>query len=135
MRNRPALTFDDVKKMMAACEAEAAKNGWAVTIAIVDDAGYPLNLLRLEGAGPMSSHVALGKARTAALTRRPSQFWEERVKERPGFLRFPDVLPVTGGVPVMVGTDCVGAVGVSGVQSHQDEQVALAGARVVPASM
>jgi glc operon protein GlcG len=131
MRNRPALTADDVKKMMAACEAEAARNGWAVTIAIVDDAGYPLNLLRLEGAGPMSSQVALGKARTAALTRRPSQFWEERVKERPSFLKFPEILPVTGGVPVLVGTDCVGAVGVSGVQSHQDEQVALAGAKAV----
>jgi glc operon protein GlcG len=134
MRNRPALTSDEVKKMMAACEAEAARNGWAVTIAIVDDAGYPLNLLRLEGAGPMSSHVALGKARTAALTRRPSQFWEERVKERPGFLRFPEILPVTGGVPVMVGIDCVGAVGVSGVQSHQDEQIALAGAQAVQVS-
>lgn len=135
MRNRPVLTFDDVRKMMAACEAEAAKNGWAVSIVIVDDAGYPLNLLRLDGAGPMTPDVALGKARTAALTRRPSQFWEERVKERPGFLRFPEVLPVTGGVPVMVGTECVGAVGVSGVQSHQDEQVALAGAKVVQSSM
>jgi glc operon protein GlcG len=131
MRNRPALAYEDVKKMIAACEAEAVKNGWAVTIAIVDDAGYPLNLLRLEGAGPMSSQVALGKARTAALTRRPSRFWEERVKERPAFLRFPDILPVIGGVPVMVGKDCVGAVGVSGVQSHEDEQIALAGAAAV----
>jgi len=131
MRNRPALTFDDVKKMMSACEAEAAQNGWAVTIAIVDDAGYPLSLLRLDGAGPMTSHVAMEKARTAALTRRPSRFWEERVKERPGFLKFPDTLPVTGGVPVMVGTDCVGGIGVSGVQSHQDEQIALAGAKAV----
>lgn len=134
MRNRPALTLDGVRKMMDACEAEAARNGWAVTIAIVDEAGYPLNLLRLDGAGPMSPQVALGKARTAALTRRPSHFWEERVKERPNFLKFPDILPVTGGVPVMVGSDCVGAVGVSGVQSHQDEQIALAGAKTVQSS-
>jgi glc operon protein GlcG len=135
MRNRPALTSEDVKTMMSACEAEARRNGWAVTIAIVDDSGYPLSLLRLDGAGPISSHVALGKARTAALTRRPTQFWEDRVKERPAFLKFPDVLPVTGGVPVMVGNDCVGAVGVSGVQSHQDEQIALAGAQVVHSSL
>lgn len=131
MRNRPALTFDDAKTMMTACEAEASKNGWAVTIAIVDDAGYLLNLVRLDGAGPLSSQVALSKARTAALTRRPSQFWEDRVKERPSFLKFPEILPITGGVPVMVGQDCVGAIGVSGVQSHQDAQIALAGANAV----
>lgn len=133
MRNRPALTIDDAKNMMIACEAEAKKNGWAVTIAIVDEAGYLLNLVRLDGTGPMTAEVALGKARTAALTRRPSQFWEERVKERPSFLKFPEILPITGGVPVMVGNDCVGAIGVSGVQSHQDEQIALAGAKVIQA--
>lgn len=133
MRNRPALTIDDAKNMMAACEAEAKKNGWAVTIAIVDDAGYLLNLVRLDGVGPMTAEVALGKARTAALTRRPSQFWEERIKERPSFLRFPEILPIQGGVPVMVGNDCVGAIGVSGVQSHQDEQIALTGAKAVQA--
>lgn len=133
MRQRPVLTLDDAKNMMAACEAEAIKNGWAVTIAIVDEAGYLLNLVRLDGTGPMTAEVALGKARTAALTRRPSQFWEERVKERPSFLKFPEILPITGGVPVMVGNDCVGAIGVSGVQSHQDEQIALAGAKVIQA--
>lgn len=133
MRNRPVLTIDDARNMMAACEAEAIKNGWAVTIAIVDEAGYLLNLVRLDGTGPMTAEVALGKARTAALTRRPSQFWEERVKERPSFLKFPEILPITGGVPVMVGNDCVGAIGVSGVQSHQDEQIALAGAKVIQA--
>lgn len=133
MRQRPALTLDDAKNMMAACEAEAIKNGWAVTIAIVDEAGYLLNLVRLDGTGPMTAEVALGKARTAALTRRPSQFWEERVKERPSFLKFPEILPITGGVPVIVGNDCVGAIGVSGVQSHQDEQIALAGAKVIQA--
>lgn len=133
MRNRPALTIDDAKNMMTVCEAEAKKNGWAVTIAIVDEAGYLLNLVRLDGTGPMTAEVALGKARTAALTRRPSQFWEERVKERPSFLKFPEILPITGGVPVMVGNDCVGAIGVSGVQSHQDEQIALAGAKVIQA--
>lgn len=133
MRNRPALIAEDAKNMMNACEAEAKKNGWAVTIAIVDDAGYLLNLARMDGVGPMTAEVALGKARTAALTRRPSQFWEERIKERPSFLRFPEILPIQGGVPLMVGNDCVGAIGVSGVQSHQDEQVALAGAKLIQA--
>lgn len=131
MRNRPALTSDDAKSMVAACEAEAKQNGWAVAIVIVDDAGHLLNLVRHDGVGPMAPEVALGKARTAALTRRPSKFWEERIGERPGFLNFPVMLPVTGGVPVMAGNECVGAIGVSGVQSHQDEQIALAGAKVV----
>jgi len=131
MRTRPALTMDDAKKMMAACEAEAQKNAWNVSIAIVDDAGYLLNFVRMDGTGPLSSDIALAKARTAGLTRRPSQFWEERLKERAGFLKFPEILPITGGVPLMVGTDCVGGIGVSGVQSHQDEQIALAGAKAL----
>ena len=129
MRNRPMLTQDDVKKMMAACEKEAKKNKWSVTIAIVDEAGYALNLVRMDGAGMMTAVVAVEKARTAALSKRPTKFWEERVKERPVFMKFPDNLPITGGVPLMVGNDCVGAIGVSGVQSSEDEQIALVGAK------
>ncbi len=127
MRNRPALTAADVQKMMAACKAEAMKNKWNVSIAIVDDAGYLLHLERLDGAGPMTAEVAAGKASTAAVTRRPTKFWEDRVKERPVFLKFPDNLPIQGGVPLMHQNECVGAIGVSGVQSHEDEQIANAG--------
>ncbi len=127
MRNRPALTAADVQKMMAACKAEAMKNKWNVSIAIVDDAGYLLHLERLDGAGPMTAEVATGKASTAAVTRRPTKFWEDRVKERPVFLKFPDNLPIQGGVPLMHQNECVGAIGVSGVQSHEDEQIANAG--------
>ena len=127
MRNRPTLTSADVQKMAAACKAEAAKNNWNVSIAIVDDGGFLLYLERLDGAGPMTAEVAYGKARTAGLTRRPSKFWEDRAKERPAFLKFPDNLPIQGGVPIMVQGDCVGAIGVSGVQSHEDEQIASAG--------
>ena len=127
MRNRPALTGSDVQKLAAACKAEAAKNKWNVSIAIVDDGGFPLYLERLDGAGPMTAEVAIGKASTAAITRRPTKFWEDRVKERPVFLKFPDNLPIQGGVPIMYQNECVGAIGVSGVQSHEDEQIANAG--------
>ena len=127
MRNKPALTAADVQKMMAACRDEAAKNKWNVTIAVVDDAGYLLHLERLDGAGPMTAEVAAAKARTAAVTRRPTKVWEDLVKDRPVFLKFPENLPIQGGVPIMHQGDCVGAIGVSGVQSHQDEQVANAG--------
>src|SRR5438093_10322880 len=75
MRNRPTLTASDTEKMVAASRAEAAKNKWNVSIAVVDDAGYLLHLERLDGAGPMTAEVAAGKARTAAVTRRPTKFW------------------------------------------------------------
>jgi uncharacterized protein GlcG (DUF336 family) len=127
MRNKPALTAADVHKMMAACRDEAAKNKWGVTIAVVDDAGFLLHLERLDGAGPMTAEVAASKARTAAVTRRPTKVWEDLVKDRPVFLKFPENLPIQGGVPIMHQGECVGAIGVSGVQSHQDEQVANAG--------
>jgi glc operon protein GlcG len=128
MRNRPTLTAADVQKMVAACKNEATKNKWSVSIAVVDDGGYLLYLGRLDGAGPVTAEVATDKAVTSARTRRPSKFWEDRIKERPSFLKFPGVLPLQGGVPVMYQNECVGAIGVSGVQSHEDEQIANAGA-------
>ena len=131
MRNKPTLTASDVQKMVAACRSEAAKNKWSVSIAVVDDAGYLLYLERLDGAGPVTADVATEKAVTAARTRRPTKFWEDRLKERPAFMKFPGVLPLQGGVPVMYQNECVGAIGVSGVQSHEDEQIANAGAVAV----
>jgi glc operon protein GlcG len=128
MRNRPTLTAADVQKMVAACKNEATKNKWSVSIAVVDDGGSLLYLERLDGAGPVTAEVATEKAVTSARTRRPSKFWEDRIKERPSFLKFPGVLPLQGGVPVMYQNECVGAIGVSGVQSHEDEQIANAGA-------
>ncbi|HKQ66983.1 MAG TPA: heme-binding protein [Methylomirabilota bacterium] len=128
MRSKPTMTASDVQKMVAACKSEAAKNTWSVSIAVVDDAGYLLYLERLDGAGPVTAEVATEKAVTAARTRRPTKFWEDRLKERPAFMKFPGVLPLQGGVPVMYQNECVGAIGVSGVQSHEDEQIANAGA-------
>jgi uncharacterized protein GlcG (DUF336 family) len=131
MRNKPVLTASDVQQMAAACRAEAEKNKWNVTVAIVDDAGFLLYLERLEGAGPMTAEVATAKARTAAVTRRATKVWEDMIKDRPAMMKFPDNLPLQGGVPIMHQNECVGAIGVSGVQSQQDEQIAKAGVAVV----
>lgn len=128
MRTRQTLTAADAHKMMSACKAEAEKNKWAVSIAILDDAGGLLLLERLDGAGAVTAEVAQGKARVSLATRRPSKFMEDRLKDRPAFLNFPAGLPIQGAVPVTHQGECVGAIGVSGVQSHEDEQIANAGA-------
>src|SRR5262245_49667602 len=127
MRTRPALTLADVKTISAAAEAEASKNKWNVAIAILDDGGHLLGFVRMDGATPANAEIAIEKARTAAVSRRSSKMWEERVAGgRLAMLKMP-VLPVQGGLPIMVSGECVGAVGVSGVQSHEDEQIAQAG--------
>ncbi|MBX9826210.1 MAG: heme-binding protein [Xanthobacteraceae bacterium] len=128
MRQKPALTNSDAHKMMAACIAEAQKNKWNVAIAIVDDGGAVMLLERLDGCGAISADVAVKKAQTSALTKRPSKFFEDRVKERPGFVTFPTPgVMFQGGLPLVHQGECVGAIGVSGVQSHEDEQIAQAG--------
>jgi glc operon protein GlcG len=127
MRTKSCLTLADVTKILAACEAEAVKNKWSVAVAIVDEGGHLLGFQRMDGAGPISAEVAIGKARTSALTRRPSKFFEDRVKERPAFVSFPAGVLIQGALPIMHQSECVGAVGVSGVASHEDEQIALAG--------
>jgi glc operon protein GlcG len=128
MRTKHCLTAVDVKKMLAACEAEAAKNKWPVSISIVDDGGFLLGVLRMDGASAITAEVSFGKAKTSAMTKRPSKFFEDRLKERPAFAGFPAGILIQGAVPVMHENECVGAIGVSGVQSHEDEQVAQAGA-------
>src|SRR6478672_11214164 len=128
MRDKPCLTSTDLHKMMAACKAEAQKNKWNVAIAIVDDSGAALMLERLDGTGAFSSQVAMGKATTSAVTKRPTKFFEDRVKERPAFVTFPTPgVMFQGGLPIIHQGECVGAIGVSGVQSHEDEQIAQAG--------
>jgi uncharacterized protein GlcG (DUF336 family) len=128
MRTKQCLTSSDVKKILAACEAEATKNKWSVAISIVDEAGFLLGFQRMDGAAAISSEVSMGKARTSAMTKRPSKFFEDRVKERPAFASFPAGILIQGGVPLLYQGECVGAVGVSGVQSHEDEQIAQIGA-------
>lgn len=128
MKTKPALEFSDVKAMAVAAEAEALKNHWAVSIAIVDDGGHLLHFQRLDGAAPISSHIAPGKARTAAMGRRESKAYEDMINGgRVSFLSAPQLeAMLEGGVPVMKDGQCLGAVGVSGVKSTEDAQVAKA---------
>jgi glc operon protein GlcG len=131
MKQRPMLTLDDCKKISAAAEAEARKNNWNVCIAILDDGGHLLHLARMDGATPANARIAFEKGRTAAETRRSTANWQERVAKRIELLRMPEVTPVQGGVPIVIDGTCVGAVGVSGVQSHEDEQIAAAGIKAL----
>jgi len=127
MRNKTVLTLSDARKILAAAQAEAQKHKWPVTVAVVDDAGLLLLLERMDGARAQTAEIAGLKARSAAVTHRPGKTWEETAKQRPGVLNFPDAFPIQGGVPVTHEGEVIGGVGVSGVQSHEDEQVALAG--------
>lgn len=128
MKTRPALTLEDCKKIAAAAEAEARRNQWNVAIAILDDGGHLLHFVRIDGATPANARIAVAKGRTAAESKRSSGEWEERVKQgRTVMLRMPGILPVQGGLPIVVDGTCVGGVGVSGVQSHEDERIAQAG--------
>jgi uncharacterized protein GlcG (DUF336 family) len=127
MKTKPVLTSEDCDKIYAACRAEALKNKWNVTVAIVDDGGHLLLLKRMDGVAPVTAEIAELKSRSAAISRRSTKVSEDRIAAgRVALLRMPP-LPVQGGVPIMVQGDCVGAVGVSGVQSHEDEQVCNAG--------
>ena len=129
MKTKSFLEAADVKAIAAAAEAEALKNQWAVSIAIVDDGGHLLWLQRLDGAGPISAHIAPAKANTAALGRRESKVYEDMINGgRVSFLSAPDLKGLLeGGVPIFKDGQCLGAVGVSGVKSTEDAQIARAG--------
>ena len=129
MKNRSCLELSDVKLIAAAAEAEALKNQWAVTIAVVDEGGHLLHLQRLDGAPPVSAHIAPAKAHTAALGRRESKIYEDVINGgRTSFLSAPTIEGMLeGGVPIMKDGHCLGAVGVSGVKSTEDAQIAKAG--------
>ena len=132
MKNKICLTLADVKIIAAGCETEALKQNWAVTIAIADDAGHLLWLQRLDGANLSSIQIAIGKAYTSAVGRRTTKVYEEVVGGgRNAFLSVPGGLTlIEGGEHIMVDGECVGAVGVSGVKSPEDAQVARAGISV-----
>ncbi|MBK4734050.1 GlcG/HbpS family heme-binding protein [Noviherbaspirillum pedocola] len=129
MQSKQVLGLAEAKKIAAAAEAEAIANNWAVTISIVDDGGHLLWLQRLDGAAPISAHIAPAKARTAALGRRETKVYEDMINNgRFSFITAPELEGMLeGGVPVMIGGQCVGAVGVSGVKSSEDVQIAKAG--------
>jgi uncharacterized protein GlcG (DUF336 family) len=129
MQTKSVLELADVKMIAAAAEAEALKNKWAVSIAIVDDGGHLLHLVRLDGAPPISAHIAPAKANTAAMGRRESKVYEDVINGgRISFLSAPHLKGLLeGGVPILKDGVCLGAVGVSGVKSNEDAQVARAG--------
>lgn len=129
MKNTYLLESADIKAIAAAAEAEAQKNNWAVTIAIVDGGGHLLHLQRLDGAAPISAHIAPAKANTAAMGQRESKVYEDMINGgRVSFLSAPDLKGLLeGGVPIMKDGQCLGAVGVSGVKSTEDAQIAKAG--------
>ena len=129
MKNTYSLELADIKAIAAAAEAEALKNNWAVTIAIADAGGHLLWLQRLDGAAPVSAHIAPAKAHTAALGRRESRIYEEVINGgRTSFLSAPGISGMLeGGVPILKDGQCLGAVGVSGVKSTEDAQIARAG--------
>ncbi|MES2830788.1 MAG: heme-binding protein [Pseudomonadota bacterium] len=129
MKLKHMLTLDDAKKIAVAAENEAQINGWAVTISIVDDGGHLLLMHRLDGAPPMSATMSPAKAASAALGRRDTKIFEDMINNgRFAFLSAPTLEGMLeGGVPVMVEGQCVGAVGVSGVKSSEDVQIAKAG--------
>jgi glc operon protein GlcG len=129
MKNKAFLELADAKLIAAAAEAEALKNQWAVTIAIVDDGGHLLWLQRLDGAPPISAHIAPAKAHTSALGRRESKVYEDVINQgRASFLSAPTIQGLLeGGVPILKDGQTIGAVGVSGVKSNEDAQIARAG--------
>lgn len=122
------LTLDDAKKIAAAAEAEARRNDWPVVIAIVDDGGHLLLLLRLDNTQYGSIEVAIQKARSAIAFRRQTKVLEEQVTQgQVRYLGLPGAIPIEGGLPIVAENQFIGAIGVSGVRSHQDAQIAQAG--------
>jgi len=128
VRTRAELTLEDCRSIVTAAEAQARRHGWIVSIAILDEGGHLLQFMRMDGSTPSNAMNALEKGRTAAISRRSTGVWEERVAAgRVSTLNMPGILPVQGGLPIMVDGACLGGIGVSGVTSQEDETIAAAG--------
>lgn len=126
------LTLDDAKEIATAAEAEAKRNNWPVVIAIVDEGGHLLYFMRLDNTQYGSIEVAIQKARSAIAFRRPTKVLEEQVSQgHVRYLSLPGAIPIEGGLPIVLGNQFIGAIGVSGVRSHQDAQIAQAGINVL----
>jgi glc operon protein GlcG len=126
------ITLEGAKKAMAAAETEAQKNNWAVAIAILDAGANLILFQKLDGTQLGSVNIAIGKAKTAVNFKRPTKALEEMIAGgRQVFLAVEGITPLQGGLPVMADGKLIGAVGVSGVMSSQDEQVAQAAVNVL----
>ena len=131
METKKIMGLSDAKRIAAAAEAEAQRNNWDVVIAVVDDGGHLMYLQR-EKAQLGSIDVAINKAKVALMFRRPTKFWEEMVAQgRQGYLAMPGMLPIEGGLPLISDGHLVGAIGISGVKSNEDAQIAKAGTAVL----
>ena len=131
MRIKPAMTLDDAKKMMAVAEEVATRNGWEVVIAILNDGARIVAVHRMDGARPGNDEIAIAKATTSAMTCRPSVVWERWIEGRhKAYATFP-FIAAQGGLPIIIDGDLIGAIGVSGVKSFQDEEIALAAIKAV----
>ncbi len=136
LREKQILSLEAADRIAAAAEAEARKRSATVVIVVVDDGGYPLVLKRLNDTQVASVDVGIGKARTAAIFRRPSREFEEQIKNgRVASLVLPGATPLQGGVPLLANGNVVGAIGVSGNTPQEDEDIALAGAAAFEAAM
>jgi glc operon protein GlcG len=133
MRDKPHLTLDDCHRMARAAREEAIKRKGEATIAVVDAGGVLMYLERPDRQSPNSVEVATLKARAAAFRERPSADLQQRVKEQPGWLMFPNALAMSGGIPLMHRGECVGGIAVSGI-AHDDEPAAQAGAGALSAA-
>jgi glc operon protein GlcG len=137
MITKSVLTLADVKTIVAAAEAEALKNNWPVSIVVVDEGGHMLAMQRMDGAAASSCYIAPAKARTAALGKRETKVYEDIINNgRTSFLSVHELQGMLeGGVPIVVNSQCVGAVGVSGVKSTEDVQIAKAGIAALMATL
>lgn len=130
--NKPMLNLAVARKIIAAAEIEALKQGWPVVIAVVDDGGHLINLQRLDNAQFASVEVAIQKARAAVAFKRPTKEWEKMLADgQQRVLNLPGVLSSEGGVPLVWEGLIVGAIGVSGVKPSEDGQIARAGASIL----
>jgi glc operon protein GlcG len=128
MRQKLELTLDDAKKIAAAARVEADRQNWKVVIAVVDDGGHLIYLERADGTQKAASVVAVEKARTAIMFRRPTKAFEDTIASgRVAVMTMPGATTIEGGLPIVVNGEFIGAIGVSGVQSSQDAVIANAG--------
>jgi len=129
---KPVLTLSAAKRAVEAAEKEAARRGATVVIAVVDDGGQLILLERLDDTQVASVEVGIGKARTAAIFRRPSKEFEDQIREgRVAALALPGATPLQGGIPIIIDGKVVGAIGVSGNTPQEDEEIAIAGASAI----
>jgi uncharacterized protein GlcG (DUF336 family) len=125
------MTLADAKKLLAAAEEEAARNKWEVVIAILNDGGRIVAVHRMDGARPGNDEIAIAKATTSAMTCRPSVVWEKWIEgPHKAYATFP-FIAAQGGLPIIIDGDLIGSIGVSGVRSSEDEQIAMAAIKAV----